>query len=176
MISDSSILPLDLRNHVAPHHFARTAAAEARGDQGVMIAGLEVVAGHLEHEEAIVGKIGVQRAHDPVAIAPGVRPFGVELESIGVGVVSQVEPVLPPAHAVLRTGEQAIDQTLVGVRALVGQKRRDLIGRWRPSGQVERDASYQCDTACRRRMPQAQLFELGQDESIDRVRAPSAIP
>ena len=167
------ILALDLRDHVAPHHLARAAAAEARGDKRVVIAGLQVVAGQLEHEEPIVREIGVQRADDPVAIAPGVGPFGVELESIGVGVMSQVEPVLPPAHAVLRTGKQAVDQTLVGVRTLVGQERSDLFGRRRPAGQVESDAADQRDTACRRRMAQTQLFELAEDEPIDRVLHPA---
>ena len=65
-------LPLDLGDDVAADDLARTAPAESRGDQGVAIAGLDVVPGELEHEEAIVGEIGVQRLDDPVAIAPGV--------------------------------------------------------------------------------------------------------
>ena len=108
-------LPFDLGDDVSAHDLAGPAPAEARGDQGIAIAGREIIAGDLQHQEAIVRKIGVQSVHDPVAIAPGVGAFGVELEAVGIGVVSQVEPVLAPALSILRAGEQAIDQALVGV-------------------------------------------------------------
>ena len=136
-------LPLDLGDDVSADHLARTASAEAGGDQGVAIAGREVVAGELEHQEAIVGQIGVQGVDDPVAIAPGVGAFGVELEAVGVGVVSQVEPVLAPALAVMRARQQAIDQPFVGVRPVVGEEGGDLVGRRGQAGQVERDAADQ---------------------------------
>ena len=169
-------LPLFLRDDVAAHHLARPAAAEPGGDQRLMIAGLHVVAGQLEREEPIVGEIGVQRADNPIAIAPGIGPLGVELEAVRVGVMRQVEPVLPPAHAVFRAREQAIDQTFISIRPRITEERRDLVGRWRPPGQVERDPANQRDPARRRRVAEAQLFELAKDEPIDRVTNPGPIP
>ena len=59
--------------------------------------------------------------------------------------MGQVEPVLAPALAVMRAGEQAIDQPLVGVRPVVAEERVDLVGRRRQAGQVERDAADQRD-------------------------------
>ncbi len=109
--------------------------------------GAEVVTGDLEREEAIVGQVGVERPDDPVAIAPGVGALGVELEAVGVGVMRQVEPVLAPALAVMRAGQQAIDQPFVGIRAVIAQEGSDLVGRraagrsgrTSPGGSVPRD-------------------------------------
>ena len=41
------VLPLDFRDDVSAHDLARTAPAETRGDQGVAIAGREIIAGKL---------------------------------------------------------------------------------------------------------------------------------
>ena len=53
-------LPLDLGDDVAAHHLAGPATAEAGGDQGLAIAGPDLVAGDLERQESIVGQVGVQ--------------------------------------------------------------------------------------------------------------------
>ena len=52
--------------------------------------------------------------------------------------MGQVEPVLPPALAVMRAVEQAIDQPLVGVGPVIPEERVDLRGRRRQAGQVDR--------------------------------------
>ena len=86
------------------------AAVEAGGDERRRIAGPNLVAGELEAGRTVVRQVAVQGADDPVAIAPGVGPGLVELEAVGLGEPRQVEPVLPPALAVLRAGKQTIDQ------------------------------------------------------------------
>ena len=54
-------------------------------------------------------------------------PLGVVLGvAVGVGVAGDVEPVPAPALAVVRRGEQAVDQPLVGVGRVVGEERRRL--------------------------------------------------
>ena len=50
----------------------------------------------------------------------------VLLVAVRVGVAREVEPRPRPALAVVRRGEQAVDELLVGVRARVGQERVDL--------------------------------------------------
>ena len=88
------------------------------------IVGGDLVAGELEPDELVVGHVAVQGLDDPVAIPPGVGPGLVELEAVGVGVARQVEPVLRPALAVVRAGQQTIDDRLVGIRRAVGEERR----------------------------------------------------
>ena len=97
----------------------RIAAIEAGRDEGVGIVGRDLVAGQLEPDELIVRQVTVQGAHDPVAVSPGVRPRLVELEAIGVGITRQVEPVLRPALAVLRAGQQAVDDLLISIRRAI---------------------------------------------------------
>ena len=90
---------------------------------------------------SVVGLVAVEGADDVVAIAPGVGAVRVVLEAVGVGVADDVEPVAAPALAVVRRGEQAVDEFLVGVGRLVGEEGVDLFGRRRQAGQIERDAA-----------------------------------
>ena len=73
------------------------------------------VAGDLLDDELVVGQVAVERVDDPVAIEPDAARL-VLLEAVGVGVAGGVEPVPAPALAVVRRGEQPLDQLLVGVR------------------------------------------------------------
>ena len=151
------------------------AAVEPGGDEGGRVVGGDLVAGELEPDEPVVGHVAVQGVDDPVAIPPGVGPGLVELEAVGVGVARQVEPVLRPAHAVLRAGQQAVDDLLIGVGRAVVQERLDLLGRRRQAGQVEAEAAEQRRAVGLGRGRQAVGLEARQDEGVDRVADPAAI-
>ena len=60
-----------------------------------------------------------------------------------VGVAGQVEPLARPMLAVGGRCQQPIDQPLVGVRAVVGDKRVDLLERRRQADQIERQPADQ---------------------------------
>ena len=92
-----------------------------------------------------------------------------------LGVAHQVEPVPGPAFAVVRRGEQPIDDLLVGAGRFVGQKGIDLGRRRRQADQVERHAAQQRALVGRRRRRQAGRFEPRQNESIDRRLDPSRV-
>ena len=83
------------------------------------------VAGELLDGELVERHVGVERLDHPVAVRPD-RPRAVLLVAVGVGVAGQVEPAPGPALAVVRRGEQPVDQLLVGVRRRVVDERVDL--------------------------------------------------
>ena len=94
----------------------------------------------------VVGLVVVEAADDVVAIAPGERLGAVALVAVGLGVADQVEPVPAPLLAVVRRGEQAIDQLLVGRSrrsAKSFDERIDLLRRRRQPSQVVSDATNQ---------------------------------
>ena len=78
---------------------------------------------------------------DVVAVAPGVRPVGVDLVAVRLGEPHHVEPVLSPTARRSAGREQPLDELLVGVGSLVLQERIDFLRRRRKAGQVERDAA-----------------------------------
>ena len=113
------------------------AAVEPGGDEGRRIVGRDLIPRDLESDELVEGQVAIEGRDDPVAIPPGVGPGLVELEAVGVGVSRQVEPVLCPSLAVMRRGEQTIDDPLERPRLVVLQEGRDLFGRWRKTDQIE---------------------------------------
>ena len=92
------------------------AAIEPRGDECRRITGPELVARKLQADERVIRQVAIEGLDDPVAIAPGVGPGLVEFEAVGLGEPRQVEPVLPPALAVMRARQQTIDEPLIGER------------------------------------------------------------
>ena len=90
----------------------------------------------------------------------------------GVGIARDVQPVPAPALAVLRRGEQPVDHLRECVRRIVGQKFFDLLGvGGRPvRSKVTRRSSVSFDAGGAGL--NALLFQLRQDEPIDRDSAP----
>ena len=87
-----------------------------RGGVGPATVAGQLVAGQLFADDLVERPIGVERADDIVAVAIGERAVGVGAEvSVGIGVARRIQPVLAPALAVARRGQQAIDELLVGV-------------------------------------------------------------
>jgi hypothetical protein len=103
-----------LRLHLADE-VPRAGRQEAGGDHVLGIVGGEHVAGDLPPQKLVVGQVVVESVDHPVAIPPGIGPQLVTLEAVRVGVVGDVEPVAGPAFAVMWRGEQAVDESLVGV-------------------------------------------------------------
>ena len=121
----------------------RPGAQEAGGDLAVVGLAVHLVAGDLLDEEPVVGHVGVERLDHVVAIAPGIGAVDVVLEAAGVGVAGHVEPVTPVAFAVVRRGQQRVDQPFPGVGPVVGDEALHFVGRRRQADQVEIGAAHQ---------------------------------
>ena len=83
----------------------------------------------------------------PINAVPNAVTRSMTLRAIGVGEAHQVEPIPGHVLAVLRFGQQPIDESLVGVERVVGQERLNLVaGRWQ-AGQIEAKAPDQRSVA-----------------------------
>ena len=163
------VLPLGLG--VALVVFVDRVAQEGRGDGDLRIARIDLVAGDLLAHELVVGLVGVERLDDVVAVGPGVGTVGVQPVALAFGVAGEVEPVLGPALAVARAGEQAVDEAFVGVWAAVGHEGLHLLRRRRQAVQVEVHAAHQFLAAGLGGGAQTVRFELGAHEGVDRLGA-----
>ena len=95
------------------------------------------VAGELLDREPIERHVALERRDDPVAIAPSELADLVVFEPVRFGEPRQVEPMLRPAFAVTRRGQQPINEALVSVRSRVGDEPIDLVRRWWQAAQIE---------------------------------------
>jgi hypothetical protein len=68
------------------------------------------------------------------------------------------------------TGEEAVDESLVGARVGVLDKGLDLLGGGREANQIEADAANEGSAVGLRRGFESFLAELGTDEGVDWVR------
>ena len=134
---------------------------------------VQLVAGQLLDDEAVVGLVVVQGRDHPIAIAPlavgqqDVR--GVDIEADRVDVARQVEPVAPPALAEVGRGEQAIDQPFVSVGRRVGKEGGLLVRRRRQAHEVEIDPTQQRRAVGFGRIGQPGGFEPLEQEGVERV-------
>ena len=95
------------------------------------------IAGQLLDDELVIRQIAIEGVDHPVAIAPGVGPTSVFLITVAVGIACQVEPVSAPAFAIVRRGQQAIDQALIRIRLSVVEKFIDLCRSRRQAKEVD---------------------------------------
>ena len=130
------------------------------------------IAGDLLHDEPVIRQFVVERLHDVVAIAPGVRVVVILVHASRVGEARHVQPMAAPGLAILRRAEQAIHHFRECVFGLVGQERVDFLGRGRQARQVVGDAPQQGQLRRRWRRLDSLLFQLRQDESINRTLDP----
>jgi hypothetical protein len=131
----------------------------------------EFVAGDLLADEPVVGEIGVEGAHDVIAVAPGVAALVVVGETAAVGVAHDVEPVLRHAFAVVRTGEEAVDEIADGrggTGAMGGGERGDFVGRRRQTGEIKGGAADEGAGVGRRSRGEAGGAARG-EEGVDRI-------
>jgi len=109
----------------------------ARGDDAVAGHRLENIAGELFLHEAVVGLVVVEALDDVIAVVPGAVAWMVVFEPFALGVADDVEPVPPPAFAVVGRGEEVIDNAFVGCFRGIGREGLDLLGARRKADQIE---------------------------------------
>ena len=105
------------------------------------------VAGELVDDELVVGLIAVERGDDPIAVFPDLarRVDGV---AVGIGVAGNIKPWTGPTFAVVRRGEQSLDECGVGggrVPGGIGEEGGDLGGGGRQAGQIEAEPADEGD-------------------------------
>lgn len=145
------------------------ATVEAGGDECRGFVRLDFRPGDLKTNEAVVRQVAIERVDDPIAIAPGIGPNLIEFEAVGIGVTRQIEPVLSPAFAVGRVGEQAIDLLFVSVRRFVCQKGVDLLGSRRQTDQVEGEPAQKRGAIGLGSRRQSRLLQFLNDERVDPI-------
>src|SRR5205823_646681 len=104
------------------HQVNGAAAMKARGEQRLVVAGIDLIAGDLLLNEAVIRLVVIERAYDVVAVAPGMGTLGVGLVAVGIGVADQVEPAQRPALPIVRGGEQTVYHLLICACAPVAEK------------------------------------------------------
>ena len=150
-------------------------SVEARRDKRVEIAIGKFVASDLRADKPRVRHVGVERAHHEIAVLPSGFLVAIALETVGVGVADEVEPVTSPLLAVVRAREQPIDEPLVGVRRLVGDKRVDFRRCGRQARQVKRGASNERHAIGLGRWAQSLRFHLREEEAVDVASTPRRV-
>src|SRR5262249_5697617 len=80
-------------------------AVDAVGDLLSQRGARQQVAGQLLDGELVERQVAIERADEPVPIAPGEWPAGVLFVAVTVGIAGQVEPVAAPALAIMRAVE-----------------------------------------------------------------------
>ena len=138
-------------------------AQKAGGDDLVLRRSGQEVARNLLDDELVVGQVAIQSADHPIAIEPDLALL-VLLESVGVGIARRIQPVPPPAFAVMRRSEESLHLLLVGVPAPVGKEGIDLRGRRRESDQVQAQPAEQRRAVRLGRGGQALFLQPGQNE------------
>ena len=129
------------------------------------------IARQLPADELPIRQVAIERRDDPVAIRVD-RPVAVHLIPVRVGVPGDIEPVDRHPLAIPGRGKQPVDHRLVGCWRLISDKRRDLFGRGRQAGQIERGAPQPGFPRRLGRGGQPLLLQLGQYKSIDRLPHP----
>ena len=89
-------------------------------------------------DELVVRNVEIECSDHVVAIAECVGNIVVELVAGSFCVAHQVEPVPGPSFAVVRAGEEPVNESLIGPGLLVVQEGLDVFRRGGKAGQVER--------------------------------------
>src|SRR5262249_35739832 len=83
----------------------------------------------------------IDRPDHPIAIHPHL-PRIVDRVAVRIGVPRHVEPVPPPALAVVRRREQPVDHLLVRIRRFILDERADLLRRRRQPRNIQPHAAH----------------------------------
>ena len=127
------------------------------------------VTGELVEDKLVVGQVGIEGSDQPVAIAPRVGANLVMLETVGLGEPREVEPVLRPAFAVGRGGQQRVEQPLVRVRPRIGLEGGDRLCTRRQAKQVEMESADQRPSIGLRRLAKPVWLQPCGDEMVDGI-------
>lgn len=100
------------------------------------------VTGELLMDELVVGKVVVEGVDDVVPVDPGVFAVEVGFGAIGFSPADDIKPVLGPAFAEVRGGEEFVDEGGVGVGILlvIGDELIDAVGGGREAGEDDGSA------------------------------------
>ena len=126
-------------------------------------------------QQQVVRLVVVECPHDVIAIAPCLWTVDVELETAGIGIANQVQPVARPPLPVLRRVEQLVHQSFPGSGRLVDNERFELFGRWRHPQQVQVSSPDQCAPICRARWLQFAIRHGLAQKRINRIAIPRRI-
>ena len=168
------VLRIDRPALVARHVRAVEAARRLLLHGGVR----DQVARHLLHHEAVVGHVVAEGLEHPVAPEPHL-PTVVLVDAAGVRVARHVEPwhghPLGVARAVGILREEAVDQLLVRVGALVGEERRGLLRARRQAGEIEVHAAAERGAVGLGAEGDARALERRLHEAVDRRACPRCV-
>ena len=124
--------------------FARRdiASVEPSGNELIERRFFEEITRELLDGKLIEGQIPIEALDDPIAISPHLS-LVVQMQAVGIGIASDIEPV--PGHllAIAVRLQVPIHHFLISLRRGVGQVRLDLLGRRRQPSQRKGHASDQ---------------------------------
>src|SRR6185295_5035767 len=109
-------------------------------------------------------------ANDVIPIRPGTISQVVGLVALTLSKTRHVQPVATPAFAIVRGGQQPIDQLLVRIDALILEERFHFFGRGRQPEQVKRRASDERSTVGGRGGLKSFIFQLVKNKTVNRSR------
>ena len=115
----------------------------ARGDDAVAGHRLNDIAGELLLHEEIVGLVVVEASDDIVAVVPGTVARMVVFKPFALGVADDIEPVPPPAFAVVRRGEEIVDEAGPGGVRGIGHEGLDLFRARRQADEIDEQPPYE---------------------------------
>src|ERR1700733_315179 len=94
-------------------------------------------------DELIGRLVCVEAVNNVVANPPRPGAMPVVLKTLGFGVANHIEPMLRPSFAIVRAGQQPIDELLVSIGRWVGFEGCNFVGRRRQAEQVVGQAADQ---------------------------------
>src|SRR5262245_38940096 len=148
---------------------------KARCDQGFSIARENLIARDLFPDEAVIGLVGVKRAHDVVTVAPRVRPFLVSLVTVGIGIARHIEPAKGPALPVVRRSKQPVHCFFIRPVSSIVEEEFDFGRRRWHTGQVIGNTEKQALAVERRRRSKSLRTQPVEDEGVNGSARPAAI-
>ncbi len=166
------------RRHQVVHGIQPIAAAfgaqaqEPRGDHRLVGLGRDFIARQLLFHKSVIRLVGVERVDEVIAVAIHLGAVHIELVAAGVGIPHQIHPVPRPAFAVVRRGQQCVDQPRPRIRRRVLHKRVGLGRCRRQAEHVQVGAAHQRATVGRCDRRQALTGHRVEQERVNRVRVP----
>ena len=136
---------------------------------------VQSVTGDLLADEAVIRRVVIERLDHVVAIRPGVRTLGVDLEAVRVRVTHDIQPVLRPALAVARRLQQLLHDAREGIATPIFDKGRHLLRRRRQADEIERHPSQPRHPIRLRRGLQSFLLQPRENEAVHIVARPPLV-
>ena len=99
------------------------------------------IARYLLNQKLVERFVLVKRTHHIVPIPPRISEGDIFVHAVGIRIPRHIQPMPPPALAVLWRCQQTLDDTVEGLGGVVGQKSFHLFHRRRQPDQVKRGTS-----------------------------------